>query len=146
MTRVLGNPLRDLPEQFVDFTGNLVDAKPLLSGSERACLPKHHRPVLRHTSGSNGKHNVLTHFSKDPNGEICKRTKITRAPNRRRTKIDRPPAERLKRENRAIITSMQSLYKIWSPDGYKATNVKKKLRKKRCEAHRSSSIQKPAPR
>ena len=27
-----------------------------------------------------GKHNVHTHFSKDRNCEICKRTKITRAP------------------------------------------------------------------
>ena len=27
-----------------------------------------------------GKHNVYTHFPKDRNCEICKRTKITRAP------------------------------------------------------------------
>ena len=32
-----------------------------------------------------GKHNVYTHFPKDRNCEICKRTKITRAPCRRRT-------------------------------------------------------------
>ena len=31
-----------------------------------------------------GKHNVHTHFPKDQNCEICKRTKITRAPCRRR--------------------------------------------------------------
>ena len=31
-----------------------------------------------------GKHNVHTHFPKDGNCEICKRTKITRAPCRRR--------------------------------------------------------------
>ena len=31
-----------------------------------------------------GKHNVHTHFPKDRNCEICKRTKITRAPCRRR--------------------------------------------------------------
>ena len=31
-----------------------------------------------------GKHNVHTHFLKDRNCEICKRTKITRAPCRRR--------------------------------------------------------------
>ena len=31
-----------------------------------------------------GKHNVYTHFPKDRNCEICKRTKITRAPCRRR--------------------------------------------------------------
>ena len=31
-----------------------------------------------------GKHNVHTHFPKDRNCEICKRTKITRAPCKRR--------------------------------------------------------------
>ena len=31
-----------------------------------------------------GKHNVFSHFPKDRNCEICKRTKITRAPCRRR--------------------------------------------------------------
>ena len=31
-----------------------------------------------------GKHNVYPHFPKDRNCEICKRTKITRAPCRRR--------------------------------------------------------------
>ena len=31
-----------------------------------------------------GKHNVYTHFPEDRNNEICKRTKITRAPCRRR--------------------------------------------------------------
>ena len=31
-----------------------------------------------------GKHNVYTHFPKDRNCEICQRTKITRAPCRRR--------------------------------------------------------------
>ena len=89
-----------------------MDAKSLSSGSERASLAEHHRPVPPHTSGSNKKHNVLTHFSKDPNGEICKRTKFTRVPYRRHTKIDIPLAERLKREIRAIIIGMQSLYKI----------------------------------
>ena len=31
-----------------------------------------------------GKHSISTHFSKDRNCEICQRTKITRAPCRRR--------------------------------------------------------------
>ena len=70
-----------------------MDAEYSSSGGERAYLPEHHRPVPPHTSGSNGKHNVLTHSSKDPHCEICKRTKITRAPYRRRTKIDIPRAE-----------------------------------------------------
>ena len=40
-----------------------------------------------------GKHNVHTHFPKDRNCEICKRTKITRAPCRRRNGEAVPRAE-----------------------------------------------------
>ena len=40
-----------------------------------------------------GKHNVHTHFPKDRNCEICQRTKITRAPCRRRTGGAVPRAE-----------------------------------------------------
>ena len=40
-----------------------------------------------------GKHSVKTHFPKDRNCEICQRTKITRAPCRRRTGGAVPRAE-----------------------------------------------------
>ena len=40
-----------------------------------------------------GKHSVYTHFPKDRNCEICKRTKITRAPCRRRNGEAVPRAE-----------------------------------------------------
>ena len=40
-----------------------------------------------------GKHNVHTHFPKDRNCEICQRTKITRAPCRRRNGEAVPRAE-----------------------------------------------------
>ena len=40
-----------------------------------------------------GKHSVYTHFPKDRNGEICQRTKITRAPCRRRNGGAVPRAE-----------------------------------------------------
>ena len=40
-----------------------------------------------------GKHSVYTHFPKDRNCEICQRTKITRAPCRRRTGRVVPRAE-----------------------------------------------------
>ena len=40
-----------------------------------------------------GKHKVYTHFPKDRNCEICKRTKITRAPCRRRNGGDVPRAD-----------------------------------------------------
>ena len=41
-----------------------------------------------------GKHSVYTHFPKDRNCEICKRTKITRAPCRRRIGEAVPRAEK----------------------------------------------------
>ena len=41
-----------------------------------------------------GKHSVYTHFHKDRNCEICKRTKITRATCRRRTGEAVPRAEK----------------------------------------------------
>ena len=41
-----------------------------------------------------GKHSVYTHFPKDRNCEICKRTKITRAPCRRRNGEAVPRAEK----------------------------------------------------
>ena len=60
------------------------------------CVPEHrdfHASSFRGSSleptparsADLGKHSVHTHFPKDRNCEICKRTKITRAPCRRRT-------------------------------------------------------------
>ena len=46
-----------------------------------------HEPSLELTPARSvdlGKHSVYTHFPEDRNCEICKRTKITRAPCRRR--------------------------------------------------------------
>ena len=53
-------------------------------------------PSLEPTSARStdlGKHSVKTHFSKDRNCEICQRTKITRAPCRRRIGGGIPHAE-----------------------------------------------------
>ena len=55
-----------------------------------------HEPSLEPTptrSVDLGKHSVYTHFSKDRNCEICQRTKITRAPCRRRNGGAVPRAE-----------------------------------------------------
>ena len=57
---------------------------PLQGGS---CANSSHEVSLQPTTKRRedlGKHNVHTHFPKDRNCEICKRTKITRAPCRRR--------------------------------------------------------------
>ena len=58
--------------------------KPLQGGSHASSS---HEVSLQPTTKRRedlGKHNVHTHFPKDRNCEICKRTKITRAPCRRR--------------------------------------------------------------
>ena len=58
------------------------DAIPVHGGSHASSS---HEPSLERTRSADlGKHSVYTHFPKDRNCEICKRTKITRAPCRRR--------------------------------------------------------------
>ena len=75
----------DIPEWLQEFRENFVDDR----------VPEHrdshatssHESSLEPTptrSADLGKHSVYTHFPKDRNCEICQRTKITRAPCRRR--------------------------------------------------------------
>ena len=75
----------DIPEWLPEFRENLVDDR----------VPEHrdshasssHELSLEPTSTRSvdlGKHSVYTHFPGDRNCEICQRTKITRAPCRRR--------------------------------------------------------------
>ena len=81
-----GNPSHsDIPGWLQEFRENLVDER----------VPEHrdshasssHEPSLEPMRSADlGKHSVYTHFPKDRNCEIChQRTKITRAPSRRRT-------------------------------------------------------------
>ena len=75
----------EILEWLQEFRENLVDER----------VPEHrdshasssHEPSLEPTPARSvdlGKHSVETHFPKDRNCEICQRTKITRAPCRRR--------------------------------------------------------------
>ena len=82
----------DIPEWLQEFTENLVDDR----------VPEHrdshasssHEPSLEPARSADlGKHSVYTHFPKDRNCEICQRTKITRAPCRRRIGGAVPRAE-----------------------------------------------------
>ena len=82
--RVRGNPLRDPPDWLQKFTENLVDDSvpdhpdaPASSSRESSLEPR--GKVV------SGKHSIYTHFPKDRNCDICLRTKITRAPFRKRT-------------------------------------------------------------
>ena len=97
-----------------------------------------------------GKHNVHTHFPKDQNCEICKRTKITRAPCRRRNGEAVPRAENFgdlitadhkvlsdnceSRNNHRYAVVVQDLATQW----IQACSCKTKLHKKPREACKSS--------
>ena len=75
----------EIPEWLQEFRENLVDDEIPLQGSSHASFS--HEASLEPTTKRPedlGQHSVYTHFSKDRNCEICKRTKITRAPWRRR--------------------------------------------------------------
>ena len=81
-----GNPLdSEIPEWLQEFRENLVDDEIPVHGDSHASSS--HQASLQPTFKRRedlGKHSVYTHFPKDRNCEVCKRTKITRAPCRRR--------------------------------------------------------------
>ena len=75
----------DIPEWLEEFREILVDDEVPERGDSHASSS--HEVPLEPTFKRRedlGKHSVYTHFSKDRNCEICQRTKITRAPRRRR--------------------------------------------------------------
>ena len=75
----------EIPEWLQEFRENLVDDEiPLQGGSHASSSHEVSLEPITKRSEDLGKHNVHTHFPKDRNCEICKRTKITRAPCRRR--------------------------------------------------------------
>ena len=87
-----GSPYSDIPEWLQEFRENLVDER----------VPEHrdshasscHEPSLEPMRRVDlGKHSIYTHFPKDRNCEICHRTKITKAPCRRRIGRVVPRAE-----------------------------------------------------
>ena len=81
-----GNPCGDseIQEWLQEFRETLVDDEIPLQGGSHASSS--HDVSLEPTTKIRedlGKHNVHTQFTKDRKCEICKRTKITRAPCRR---------------------------------------------------------------
>ena len=77
----------EIPEWLQKFRENLVDDEIPVHGDSHASSS--HEVSLEPTFKRRedlGKHSVYTHFPKDRNCEICKRTKITRAPCRRRNR------------------------------------------------------------
>ena len=90
-----GNPCdSEIPEWLQEFRENLVDDEIPLHGGSHACSSHEvsWEPTTKRREDL-GKHNVHTRFLKDRNCEICKRTKITRAPCIRRIGEAVPRAE-----------------------------------------------------
>ena len=75
----------DIPEWLQEFRENLADDR--VPERRDSHASSSHEPSLEPTPARSvdvGKHSVYTHFPQDRNCEICQRTKITRAPCRRR--------------------------------------------------------------
>ena len=84
-----GDPLcsdnSEIPEWLQEFRENLVDDEiPVQGGSHASSSHEVSLEPITKRREDLGEHNVHTHFPKDRNCEICKRTKITRASCRRR--------------------------------------------------------------
>ena len=80
-----GNPLcsddPEIPEWLQEFKEHLVDDEiPMQGGSHASSSHEASLEPITKRREDLGKHNVHTHFPKDRNCDICKRTKITRAP------------------------------------------------------------------
>ena len=77
-----GDPLcsddSEIPEWLQEFRENLVDDEiPLQGGSHASSSHEASLEPITKRREDLGKHSVHTHFPKDRNCEICKRTKIT---------------------------------------------------------------------
>ena len=84
----------EIPEWLQEFRENLVDGEiPLQGGSHASSSHEASLEPIFKRREDLGKHSVYTHFPKDRNCEICKRTKITRAPCKRRNSGAVPRAE-----------------------------------------------------
>ena len=75
-----GNRLRDLPEWSKGLTENLEDTE-----VPAPAHISHHSDSQRPTIVASRMYSIYTHFPEDRNCEVCKRTKMTRAPCRGRT-------------------------------------------------------------
>ena len=129
-----GDPLySEIPEWLQEFREHLVDDEIPEHGDSHASSS--HEVSLEPTFKRREdlcKHNVYTHFPKDRNCEICQRTKITRAPCRRRNGGTVPRAE-----NFGDLIAAQSWCRTWPLKGSSRIPVNK-LHRKPSEACKSS--------
>ena len=81
----------ELPEWLQPFTEGVrrgssssTDVSPAdVAIPPPALSPSTHPPAKPSSKRAREEHNLFTHFPTDPNGEVCRRTKVTRAPCRR---------------------------------------------------------------
>ena len=85
----------EIPEWLQEFRENLVDEEIPVHGDSHASSSHEMslEPIFKRREDL-GKHSVYTHFPKDRNCEMCQRTKITRAPCRRRNGEAVPRADK----------------------------------------------------
>ena len=148
-----GNSLNsEIPEWLQEFRGNLVDDEiPVHGGSHASSSQEASLEPTTKRREDLGKHSVCTHFPKDRNCEICKRTKITRAPCRRRNGEAVPRAENfgdlITADHKGLSENCESRnnhrYAIawcrtWPPNGSRRIRAKPKLHRKHREACKST--------
>ena len=83
-----GDRLRDLPEWWSSLKISKIQKRQHSQNTSRDSESE------RPTKVATRKHSICTHFPKDRNSGICKRTKITRGPCRKRTGEPVPRAEK----------------------------------------------------
>ena len=110
--------------------------KPCAEGSRHLSssheLPMESRAIVE---PGPGKKSVFTHFPKDPNCDICLKTKITRASCRGRAGYSRPQSGQFDdlitaEVNHATIIDTPLWYKLWQLSGSNLTHAKQKLLKR----------------
>ena len=135
----------DLPEWLEEFTENLEDTE--VSAPAHISFDSDSEHL---TKVASRKHSLETHFAEDRNCEVCKRTKMTRAPCRRRIGEAGPRAEKFgdlitvdhralnegneSRHNHRYSIVVQDLPTQW----IQSYPCKQKLLRKRREACKSS--------
>ena len=137
----------EIPEWLQEFRENLVDDEiPLQGGSHASSSHEASLEPIAKRREDLGKHNVHTHFPKDRNCEICKRTKITRAPCRRRKGEAVPRAanfcDLITADHKVLSDNCESRnnhrYAVVVQDLSRHIRAKPKLHKKPREACKSS--------
>ena len=85
--------LQPFTEGSTGGSSSVTDVSPADVEIPPPALPPSAHPHAKPASNkAGGKHNLFTHFVEDPNCEVCRRRKVTRAPCRR-TRDDKLPKE-----------------------------------------------------